>query len=46
MATDCSGATAIEYALIAGIITVATITAITTIGDRVSSMFASISFTP
>jgi pilus assembly protein Flp/PilA len=36
---DCSGATAIEYGLIAGLISVVIITAVTTVGTNLSSKF-------
>ena len=38
-AADQSGATAIEYGLIAGLISVVIITAITTLGTKLSSQF-------
>jgi pilus assembly protein Flp/PilA len=41
---DRSGATAIEYSLLAALITVALIVAMTTIGDKVSAMFNSLQF--
>lgn len=40
---DQSGATAIEYGLIAGLISVIIITALTTLGSRLSNKFANIS---
>jgi pilus assembly protein Flp/PilA len=46
LAADCRGATAIEYALIASIISIVIVTAVTTIGTQVSTMFAAINFTP
>ena len=42
-AADQSGATAIEYGLIAGLISVVIITALTTIGTRLSNKFNAIS---
>ena len=46
LATDTSGATAIEYALIAGLISIAIVTGVTTIGTKLSTLFASVVFTP
>ena len=40
---DESGATAIEYGLIAALISVAIITAVTTVGDNLNTTFTSIS---
>ena len=42
-AKDESGATAIEYGLIAGLISVVIITALTTIGTKLNTKFTSIS---
>ncbi len=42
-ARDANGATAIEYALIASLIAVAIIGAVTTVGSRVSTVFANVS---
>jgi pilus assembly protein Flp/PilA len=39
---DVSGATAIEYGLIAGLISVVIITAVTTVGANLSSKFSTI----
>ena len=39
---DESGATAIEYGLIAGLIAVVMITALTTVGTKVSNQFSAI----
>ena len=39
---DESGATAIEYALIASLIAVAIITAVTTVGGKVSTVFTEV----
>ena len=41
-AADQSGATAIEYGLIAGLISVVIITALTTIGTKLSNKFTNI----
>jgi pilus assembly protein Flp/PilA len=41
---DRNGATAIEYSLLAALITVALIVAMTTIGEKVSVMFESLHF--
>jgi pilus assembly protein Flp/PilA len=41
-AADESGATAIEYGLIAGLIGVVIITAVTTVGTKVSNQFSAI----
>jgi pilus assembly protein Flp/PilA len=41
--SDCSGATAIEYGLIAGLIAVAIITAITTVGTSLQNKFNQVS---
>jgi pilus assembly protein Flp/PilA len=40
---DQSGATAIEYGLIAGLIAVVIITSVTTVGTRLSSKFTAVS---
>ncbi len=40
---DESGATAIEYGLIAALVAVAIITAVTTLGDRITATFDEIS---
>lgn len=42
-ATDCSGVTAIEYGLIAALVAVAAVTAFTTLGDTLTSVFSSTS---
>jgi pilus assembly protein Flp/PilA len=42
LANDQDGATAIEYGLIAGLIAVAIITAVTLVGTDLSSLFAGI----
>ncbi|MDE2134157.1 MAG: Flp family type IVb pilin [Alphaproteobacteria bacterium] len=44
LARDARGTTAIEYALIAAIISVGLIAAFTTVGSQVKAMFASIVF--
>jgi pilus assembly protein Flp/PilA len=41
--TDDSGATAIEYGLIAALIAVAIITTVTTLGTKLTSTFTSVS---
>jgi pilus assembly protein Flp/PilA len=41
-AKDQSGATAIEYGLIAGLIAVVIITAVTTVGTKVSAQFTKV----
>jgi pilus assembly protein Flp/PilA len=46
LAADTNGATAIEYAMIAGLISIAIVTAVSAIGTGVSSMFAAVTFTP
>jgi pilus assembly protein Flp/PilA len=46
MAADSGGATAIEYALIAGLISIVIVTALTAVGTQLSSFFTSVSFTP
>ena len=46
LAADTHGATAIEYALIASLISVAIFTGATTVGTKLSTFFASITFTP
>jgi pilus assembly protein Flp/PilA len=42
--TDTSGATAIEYAMIASLISIAILTGVTSLGTQLKSFFASISF--
>jgi pilus assembly protein Flp/PilA len=42
-ANDESGATAIEYGLIAGLISIAIVTAVTTAGGSISSIFTTVS---
>ncbi|HKQ44198.1 MAG TPA: Flp family type IVb pilin [Rhizomicrobium sp.] len=47
LATDTSGATAIEYALIAGLIFLAIVTAVGTLGSTISStLYASMASVP
>lgn len=46
LAADTNGATAIEYALIAGLISIAIVTAVTAIGTQLSTIFTAITFTP
>jgi len=41
-AADCSGATAIEYGLIAGLIAVVIIAAISTVGTNLSNKFTAV----
>ena len=43
-ASDCSGATAIEYAMIAGLISIVIVVGATTIGTSLKGFFSSISF--
>ena len=40
---DCSGATAIEYGLIAALISVVIITAVTSVGTKLSTTFTTVS---
>ena len=46
LVSDTAGATAIEYALIATIISIVIVTAAATIGTRLSTMLSAVSFTP
>ena len=46
LAADTNGATAIEYALIATIISIVIVTALATIGGRINTMLSAVSFTP
>jgi Flp pilus assembly pilin Flp len=46
LASDTAGATAIEYALIATIISIVIVTALATIGNRLNTMLSAVSFTP
>ena len=46
LAADTRGATAIEYALIATLISIVIVTAAATIGTRLSTMLSAVSFTP
>jgi Flp pilus assembly pilin Flp len=46
LTTDTAGTTAIEYALIATIISIVIVTAAATIGTRLSTMLSAVSFTP
>lgn len=41
-AKDDSGATAIEYGLIAGLVAVVIVTAVTTLGDKLTNTFTTI----
>jgi pilus assembly protein Flp/PilA len=43
--TDDSGATAIEYGLIAALVSVAAVTALTNVGSSLDAMFSSVSAT-
>jgi pilus assembly protein Flp/PilA len=43
--TDDSGATAIEYGLIAALVSVAAVTALTSVGSSLDNMFSSVSTT-
>ena len=43
--TDDSGATAIEYGLIAALVSVAAVTALTNVGTSLDAMFSSVSST-
>lgn len=46
LAADRNGTTAIEYALIASLISIVIVTSLTTIGTKLSSFFAGVTFTP
>ena len=46
LATDNGGATVIEYALIAGLISIVIVTSVTAVGTKLSTFFAAITFTP
>jgi pilus assembly protein Flp/PilA len=43
---DACGATAMEYALIASLISVVIITGVTAVGTKLSTFFTAITFTP
>jgi pilus assembly protein Flp/PilA len=43
---DTSGATAIEYAMIAGLVSIVIVTSVTSIGTKLAGFFASINFAP
>jgi pilus assembly protein Flp/PilA len=45
-AADTGGATSIEYALIASLISIVIVTALTAVGTKLSSFFTAITFTP
>ena len=45
-AADAGGATAIEYALIAGLIAMVIVTGVTAVGTKLSTVYAHITFTP
>jgi pilus assembly protein Flp/PilA len=46
LTADRNGTTAIEYAVIAGLISIVIVTSVTAIGTKLSSFFASVTFTP
>jgi pilus assembly protein Flp/PilA len=46
LTADSGGATAIEYALIAGLISIVIVTALTAVGTQLSAFFTSVRFTP
>ena len=46
MRTENRGATAIEYALIAGLIAVVIVTGVTAIGTKLSTIFTTLNATP
>jgi pilus assembly protein Flp/PilA len=46
LAACASGATAIEYALIAGLISIVIVGSVTAIGSQLNSFFGQINFTP
>jgi pilus assembly protein Flp/PilA len=43
---DASGATSIEYALIASLIAVVIVTGVTAVGTKLSTFFSSVTWTP
>jgi pilus assembly protein Flp/PilA len=45
LARDTKGTTAIEYALIGSLISIVIVTAVTTIGTKLSTIFTQINFT-
>jgi pilus assembly protein Flp/PilA len=45
-AFDARGATAIEYALIASLIAIVIVTGVTAVGTKLSTFFASVTWTP
>jgi pilus assembly protein Flp/PilA len=45
-AADTGGATSIEYALIASLISIVIVTGLTAVGTKLSSFFTAITFTP
>jgi pilus assembly protein Flp/PilA len=45
-AADASGATSIEYALIASLIAVVIVTGVTAVGTKLSTFFSSVTWTP
>ena len=46
MAADTRGATAMEYALIASLISIVIITGLTAVGTTLSTFFSSVTWTP
>ena len=45
-AADASGATSIEYALIASLIAIVIVTGVTTVGTKLSTFFSSVTSAP
>ena len=45
-AAETGGATAIEYALIASLVSIAIVTGVTAIGTKLSTFFTALTFTP
>ena len=43
---DACGATAMEYALIASLISIVIVTGVTTVGTKLSTFFTAVTFTP
>jgi pilus assembly protein Flp/PilA len=46
LAFDAGGATAIEYALLASLISIVIATSVTAVGSKVSAMLAALTWTP